>query len=133
MGFVGNLRRLYSLAISELLPQTAYMSTGRAAAVRAAQARMGELGLTQEALAKRSGLDLSTVNTFVNGHTWPQVRTRAKLETALEWPVGQLGRIASGSDAASDDREAELRSVRKDLEALESALRRALERLERLT
>jgi transcriptional regulator with XRE-family HTH domain len=95
---MGNHWGTLGLAISNLLPQTAYMSPGRAAAVRAVQARMGELGLTQEALAVKARTDLSTVNTFLNGRTWPQVRTRARLETALEWSVGKLGRLAAGTE-----------------------------------
>lgn len=90
------------------------MSPGRAAAVKAAQARLGELGLTQEALAKRARLDLSTINTFLNGHTWPQVRTRAAIEVALDWQPGELGRIATEADQA-DPLTAELKQARQML------------------
>lgn len=91
------------------------MSPGREAAVHAAQQRMGELGLTQEALAKRARVDLSTINTFINGHTWPQIRTRAAIEVALEWPVGKLGRISVGDEL--------------DVEALRNARSKLLEAL----
>jgi transcriptional regulator with XRE-family HTH domain len=74
------------------------MSPGRASAIEAALERMGELGLTQDALAKRARVDITTVNRFLQGHKWPQVRTRAQLETALGWPVGTLGRIATGRE-----------------------------------
>ena len=107
------------------------MSPGRAAAIRAAQTRMGELGLTQEALAQSARLDLSTVNTFLNGHTWPQVRTRAKIEVALDWTPGELGRIASGS--VVPDNQAELKELRERLETLGRDLSAALDQLDRLT
>lgn len=59
---------------------------------------MGERGLTQEALAEKAGVDPTTVNAFLKGRNWPQVRTRAKLEVALGWPVGTLANIASGQE-----------------------------------
>lgn len=59
---------------------------------------MGERELTQEALAEKAGVDPTTVNAFLKGRNWPQVRTRAKLEVALGWPVGMLGRIAMGEE-----------------------------------
>lgn len=59
---------------------------------------MGERGLTQEALAESAGVDPTTVNAFLKGRNWPQVRTRAKLEIALGWPVGMLAKIASGHE-----------------------------------
>ena len=59
---------------------------------------MGERGLTQEALAATAGVDPTTVNAFLKGRNWPQVRTRAKLEVALGWPVGMLAKIAAGHE-----------------------------------
>lgn len=59
---------------------------------------MGERGLTQEALAESAGVDPTTVNAFLKGRNWPQVRTRAKLEIALGWPVGMLANIAAGQE-----------------------------------
>jgi transcriptional regulator with XRE-family HTH domain len=93
---------------------------------------MGELGLTQEALAVKARTDLSTVNTFLNGRTWPQVRTRARLETALDWPVGTLSRLASGAHT-DGTRAAEVAALREELETIQAALRAALDRLNRLS
>jgi transcriptional regulator with XRE-family HTH domain len=59
---------------------------------------MGEMALTQEALADKAGVDPTTVNAFLKGRNWPQARTRAKLEVALGWPVGMLARIALGEE-----------------------------------
>lgn len=79
-------------------PQTSHVSTnGRRTAARAAEVQMGRLGLTQLQLAQRAQVDVSTLSTFFNGHHWPQARTRAKLEAALDWPVGALQEIAAGS------------------------------------
>lgn len=63
---------------------------------------MGRLGLTQSQLAERAHLDPTTISTFFNGHHWPQARTRAKLEAALEWPVGALGEVAGGRKPPSE-------------------------------
>lgn len=63
---------------------------------------MGQLGLTQLQLAERARLDPTTISTFFNGHHWPQARTRAKLEAALEWPVGTLADIAAGGKPPGD-------------------------------
>lgn len=70
------------------------MSNGRAAATQAARERMGELSLTQDDLAKKSRTDITTISRFLNEHSWPQVRTRARIEVALGWQPGELGRIA---------------------------------------
>lgn len=78
------------------------VSSGRQNAARAAEQQMGQLGLTQLQLAERARLDPTTISTFFNGHHWPQARTRAKLEAALEWPVGTLGDIAGGSKPPGD-------------------------------
>lgn len=99
--------------------------------MRAAQSRMGELGLTQEDLAARAKLNLSTINTFLNGHTWPQVRTRAKIEVALGWDTGELGRISSGYDVP--DNQAALKELRERMEGIGRDLRSALDQLDRLT
>lgn len=58
---------------------------------------MSQLGLTQEQLAERAQVHVSTLSTFFNGHHWPQARTRAKLEAALQWPVGTLQEISAGA------------------------------------
>lgn len=70
----------------------------KTAAVNAAEIRMGELGFTQEALAAKARVDPTTVNAFLNGRNWPQVRTRARIEVALQWDVGMLTRIAKGEE-----------------------------------
>lgn len=72
------------------LPHTPHVNAGRQKAARAVDARRGELGLTQ----KQLGMDPSSYRAFVAGTSWPQARTRAKIEVALGWPVGEIARIA---------------------------------------
>ena len=90
------------------------MSNGRAAATQAARDRMGELSLTQEDLAKKSRTDITTISRFLNEHSWPQVRTRARIEVALGWQPGELGRIAMATPD-DDPTTAELKQARQML------------------
>jgi transcriptional regulator with XRE-family HTH domain len=89
---------------------------------------MGELGLTQEDLALKSRVDESTINAFLRGRNWPQVRTRARLEVALGWPVGKLGRLAAGTEQVDLARIEQARQMLRDALALDdpSAMRAAV-------
>ena len=100
-------------------PQTSHVSTeGRRTAARAAEVQMGRLGLTQLQLAERAHLDPTTISTFFNGHHWPQARTRAKLEAALEWPVGALGEIAGGAKPPGGPRPTDADPVEAQIAAI---------------
>ena len=90
------------------------MSNGRASATQAARERMGELGLTQEDLAKKSRTDITTISRFLNEHSWPQVRTRARIEVALDWQPGELARLAIAANQA-DPMADELKQARQML------------------
>ncbi|GLZ13270.1 hypothetical protein Acsp04_35050 [Actinomadura sp. NBRC 104425] len=61
-------------------------------------ARRGALGLTQERLAERAGVTVKTVYNLESAERWPQARTRAAIEEALEWRPGDLVRIAEGGE-----------------------------------
>jgi transcriptional regulator with XRE-family HTH domain len=87
----------------------------------AAENRMGELGLTQETLAKTAGVDPTTVNGFLNGRNWPQPRTRAKLEVALDWPVGMLARIDAGEEPPDETKAHTVERLTLDLAELQVA------------
>ncbi|GAA4105903.1 MULTISPECIES: helix-turn-helix domain-containing protein [Actinomadura] len=63
-------------------------------------ARRGALGLTQERLAERAGVTVKTVYNLESAERWPQARTRAAIEEALEWRPGDLVRIAEGGEPA---------------------------------
>ena len=58
---------------------------------------MRELGLNAPQLARRAGVDPTTVRAFLAGRRWPQPRTRARLARALGWQVGDGIRLAVDS------------------------------------
>lgn len=108
------------IADSPVFPHTACVS--RTAAVQAAEIRMSELGLTQEALAVQAGVDPTTVNAFLNGRNWPQPRTRAKLEIALKWEVGTLSQIAKGEEPPRSLRDLGAEELRRLIHEAEDEL-----------
>lgn len=83
-------------------------------------ARRGELGLTQEQVARRGDIVVRTVQNFESGK-WPNARSRARLEKAVDWPPGEIDRVASGQGtdntpllAAIDRLQAELDQLRAE-------------------
>ena len=56
--------------------------------------RMQQLGLSVDQLAKKAGIGRSTVRRLVAGETWPRDDTLDRLVAVLEWPQGELVRIA---------------------------------------
>ena len=102
-------------------------------AARKVVARRGELDMTQDELAKRAGIDPTTVRNLERreGPRWPIARTRARIEKALLWPNGEIERLAledeqePGIPAALE--EAVKRSVPEtDAPRVIEAVRRAL-------
>ncbi len=96
--------------------------------------RRGRLGLTQEELADRAGLDRKTIYHLESAERWPQVKTRGALEEALGWASGDLVRIGEGGEPTptqyvyDDDRatavdgapgESEQAASRRHLQALD--------------
>jgi transcriptional regulator with XRE-family HTH domain len=71
------------------------MRRRRDAARHAFTARRGDLGLTQEQVAHRGEIVVRTVQNFEKGK-WPNARTRARLERAVAWPLGEIARLAGG-------------------------------------
>ncbi|WP_067482590.1 helix-turn-helix domain-containing protein [Actinomadura hibisca] len=63
-------------------------------------ARRGSLGLTQERLAERAGVTVKTIYNLETGERWPQARTRAAVEAALQWRAGDLVRVGEGREPA---------------------------------
>ena len=61
---------------------------------RAVAARRGELGMTQQELADRAGVDLKTVYNLESGTRWPIAKTRAAVSAALQWEGDALTAIA---------------------------------------
>jgi transcriptional regulator with XRE-family HTH domain len=75
------------------MPRT--LTPGQRAAVGAAVARRGELGLTQKQLAAAAGVSERTIGMFEMGRTWPRADTLAQIERlGLGWPVGYLNEYA---------------------------------------
>ena len=70
-------------------------AAGRQKAARAVMARRGELGMDRRELADAAGIDPKTLyNLEVKGR-WPIAVTRARIETALRWPSGEMERMAA--------------------------------------
>jgi len=59
--------------------------------------RRRQLGLTQEDIAHLADVVAKTVYNFEVRHRWPNSRTRARLEQAVDWPQGEIERIAGPS------------------------------------
>jgi DNA-binding XRE family transcriptional regulator len=68
---------------------------GRQRAARAVAARRGELRMTQQGLGAAAGVTTKTIGNLESRGRWPIARTRAQIEEALGWPVGEMERIAA--------------------------------------
>ena len=79
------------------------MTPGHERVRDAVQTRMDELGLVQRSLASKAGVDTGTVSNLLTGKTWPQVRSRARIEAALNWPIGTLAQIRAGGSPPPED------------------------------
>jgi len=101
------------------------MKRRRDIARRAFKARRGALELTQEDAARRGGVVLRTVQNFEAGK-WPNARSRAMLERGVDWPPGEIERLAAKPEPGLDPKLVELASQLTDEEA--EALIRLLRR-----
>lgn len=64
--------------------------------------------MTQQALAAAASVDLKTVNSIEARGSWPQARTRARIEKALGWPPGEYQRIAEEEPEAGPELDPDL-------------------------
>lgn len=71
---------------------------GRKAARIAAQREIARSGLDGVALGARAKVHPQTVQAFLAGKRWPELRTLGKLDVALGWPAGTLATIAEGGE-----------------------------------
>ena len=71
---------------------------GRQRAARAVAARRGELRMTQSELGAAAGVTTKTIGNLESRGRWPIARTRAQIEEALGWPVGEMERIAAAEE-----------------------------------
>ena len=74
-------------------------ASGRQRAARAVAARRGDLGMTQQELADKAGIDVKTVGSLEGRGRWPIARNRAGIERALGWLPGEMERIAAEDPA----------------------------------
>lgn len=77
-------------------PMSRLDDRSRRRVARYISARRGELGLSQEELAARAGVDPKTLLHAEQGKRWPLAKTRTKLEAALGWGDGDMARVADG-------------------------------------
>jgi transcriptional regulator with XRE-family HTH domain len=90
------------------------MNQDRARVARYVIARRGEVGLTQQGLAGRAGVDIKTIYNLESGERWPQAKTRGALEAALSWYPGDLQRIAEGGEPVVYERPPSRRELLAD-------------------
>jgi transcriptional regulator with XRE-family HTH domain len=109
------------------------MTAGRERAARAVVARRGKLGMTQQELAGMAGVDLKTIGNLESRGRWPIARTRARIESALGWPDGEMERLAAQGEEPSVPPEvvAALRRAYRDDPAMFGEAVGALEAIER--
>ena len=72
---------------------------GIRAAGRVVLTRRGELGLTQQEVAARAGIDADTLGALENGKRWPWPRNVAAIARALDLDAAELQRVADGQPA----------------------------------
>ncbi|WP_133051494.1 helix-turn-helix domain-containing protein, partial [Mycobacteroides abscessus] len=57
---------------------------------KAILARRAEKGLSQRDLAQQANIRQGTLGSIERGETYPQPRTRVRIESVLEWSLGTL-------------------------------------------
>lgn len=60
----------------------------------AVAARIADLHTTAPAVARRAGIDARTLRNLINGKRWPRQSALDRLNEALHWPAGEIGRRA---------------------------------------
>lgn len=100
---------------------------------RLVRERMGELGLDQVELSRRSGVSDATIRALTRGERRAyQPKRLGSLSRALGWPPHQIERLSQGEPPPQIvdflDREAlqrQVSEIRADLDALDDMLRRS--------
>jgi transcriptional regulator with XRE-family HTH domain len=60
--------------------------------------RRGVLGLTQQQLAEKAGIDTGTISSLELGQTWPWAKNRSRIDQALGWRPGSLEEVRHGGE-----------------------------------
>lgn len=63
----------------------------------AVRAHMAWRGWNKAELQDAAGIDPNTAGDFLNGQRWPQARTLARIEKALEWAPGTISAALEGA------------------------------------
>jgi hypothetical protein len=61
---------------------------------RAVGQRIADLSLTFRDVTRVAGIDPKTLRALITGSRWPTAGVRARVESALAWPPGELLRLA---------------------------------------
>lgn len=69
-------------------------SPGQRHAGERVQLARAQLGLNQNELADKAGVNPTTVSFLETGKRWPRVKSQLGITRALGWPDGELERIA---------------------------------------
>lgn len=80
-------------------------SPGQRHAGERVQLARAQLGLNQNELAAKAGVNPTTISFLETGKRWPRVKSQLGITRALGWPDGELERIArsyTGEPAAED-------------------------------
>jgi hypothetical protein len=56
--------------------------------------RIADLSLTFREVTRVAGIDPKTLRALITGARWPTAGVRARVESALAWPPGELLRLA---------------------------------------
>ena len=67
-------------------------------AARAVSRRIDELGLTVPKAARIAGVHPNTLRRFLHAEHWPKRDTLERVNKALGWPIGEIGRRATDAD-----------------------------------
>ena len=70
---------------------------GQAIARKCAQDRLSDLGMNLADLARKSGVDVKTIRSFLEGERWPQQKSRSAISDGLSWPAAFIDRLAEGT------------------------------------
>lgn len=79
---------------------------------RYVRTRRGDLGMTQEDLARAAGVDPKTIYNVESGTHKPYAKNASRIERALRWSSGALEIIASGGEPSDLDAGTVLRLLR---------------------
>lgn len=113
--------RLERLCLTvQTVPMASDFTPGQQAALLAAKARRGELGLNQKQLAEKAGVHYRTIQDFERGLSWPHQTTLAKIEKlGLDLPVGHFEKLAASEDGLkTESRDARVARIQGEIERL---------------